>query len=158
MHSFTHMYTCVCMLYGCFYSSEELWLVQLLVVQNLLQQNLFLRMEMSPLACEEQCQAPVWSPSLFAKEHFGQDSGLSFLTKGREGVCYLCVPFGMQSSCVCTLKSFDLMPPVSVDFNRDTFVWRWSGPASALPRLASAIRAHWCWFIFQGRSFSTHNH
>lgn len=153
MHSFTHIYTCVCMLYSCFCSSEELWLVQLLVVQSLLQQNLFLHMEMSPLACEEQGQAPVWSPLLFAIEHFGQNSGLSFLTKRREGVCCLCVPFGMQSSYVCTLKSFNLMSPVSVDFNRETSVWRWSGPASALPRLASAVRAHWYWFIFQGRSF-----
>lgn len=98
MHSFTHIYTCVCMLYSCFCSSEELWLVQLLVVQSLLQQNLFLHVEMSPLACEEQGQAPVWSPLLFAIEHFGQNSGLSFLTKRREGVCCLCVPFGIQSS------------------------------------------------------------
>lgn len=81
------------MLYSCFCSSEELWLVQLLGVQNLLQQNLFLHVEMSPLACEEQCQAPVWSPLLFAIEHFGQDSGSQF-------------PYKKERRCLLSLCSF----------------------------------------------------
>lgn len=108
MRSLTPSCMCVCILYNCFCSSEDLWLAHVFVVQNSFCSRISVSLHGggSTWPGKNSASPPVRSPSLFAMGHLGQDGTQAWLSlnKGENVFVGLVCPFIPLSSYVCILE------------------------------------------------------